>query len=197
MRRLKIPQGAAVSGFWSHLLQVGRFQSRVVTSTAADLTEGQFAEVGPPAGPEPVNANCIGGLNHVCSVQLAKLLWSGTPLSKSFASCGLQVVLLNQNLRTCFEIASIKKNSYGSIPLTPLIGRSRSHEMQNRISQRFDGPAMASNKAIAAEALPARAETYLPTLDHRCDSLCDTNRMPMADVACRFPELEYCVRRFS
>jgi hypothetical protein len=63
-------------------------------------------------------------------------------------------------LRTCFEIASMRKKGYGSIRLTSLIGRSRNHELQDAVSQRFDEPAMAIDPPVTAASVQAGSTAH-------------------------------------
>jgi hypothetical protein len=55
---------------------------------------------------------------------------------------------------------------------------------------------MASDLAVAAETCQARPQADLPTLGDQCDPVCVADRMPMANAAGHFPQLEHGIWGF-
>ena len=70
---------------------------------------------------------------------------------------------------------------------TPLLGFSgqgrRSRNDERTLSQRFDGRTMASDSEAAAQAEETWPAADLPAVDLECDSVCQSNRLPVASTA--------------
>src|SRR5882757_7143900 len=88
----------------------------------------------------------------------------------------------------------MKKNRYGSQPLVPALGRSRSDEIGVQVSQRVDEPTMAIDSPVAATASACGPPADRSATGDQCNFVCGPQRLPMADAAQGFSELEYGVR---
>ena len=67
-------------------------------------------------------------------------------------------------------------------------------EVTAALCQRLDGSTMANHSPLSAASASSWSATHLPAAGHQRHPLCREDRLPMADAALQFPQLEHGLR---